>query len=135
MRKGWWWSRRIRERSAGVVVVPYTCALTTILDAFGEDSRRRGHAAEAASCPSVVVDVDAVEGVEVTRKVPVEIRVRRVPVDAVRNADIFYSRISASGGSIGSSLPEEREDDIDEEIRGTAANKEDSDWRHCDRQK
>jgi hypothetical protein len=68
---------RIRERIAGVVVVPYNSAstLTTILDAFGEDSWRRRHAAGAAPCPSVVVDIDAVEGVEMTGKVPAEIRV------------------------------------------------------------
>jgi hypothetical protein len=43
--------------------------------------------------------------------------------------------ISVRKGSIGSSSPEEREDGIDEEVRGTAADEEDSDWRHCCRKK
>lgn len=88
---------------------------TAVLDMFREDKRRtpkRHSSIGTESCSSIVVDVLAVESMDVARKV-----------------SIYCENGNEKQGEVY--LPKQCEKDVNQQVRTTATDHEDSDWRDC----
>lgn len=90
---------------------------------IGEDERgtRVCHSPVGiVSGPSVIVDVFAVECMDVAREVSSKVCENN-----------FKARKTAATGMMRENLPKQCEKDVNHQVRAAAANHEDSNWRNC----